>query len=71
MPIWRKVEKPHSFVILRGLKGLEEIKNFLKNPLGTFLSPIHVLPNCQISENSEVPILRYRVTDEQRTEGQT
>ena len=47
MPIWRKVEKPHSFVILIGLKG---IKNFFKNPLGTFLLPIHVLPNCKVSE---------------------
>ena len=43
---------------------------FFKNPLGTFLSRIQVLPNCQISENSDVQILRYRVTDE-RTKGRT
>ena len=29
-----------------------------------FLSPIHVLLNCQISDNSDVQILRYRVMDE-------
>ena len=23
---------------------------FFENPLGTFLSPIHVLPNCKVSE---------------------
>ena len=40
------------------------------NPLGTFLSPIHVLPNCQISNNSDVQILIYRLTDEQ-TDGRT
>ena len=52
VPVGRKDEKPHSFVILRGVKGLEEIKNFFENPFGTFLSPIHVLSNCQVSEKS-------------------
>ena len=51
-------------------RGLREIKSFFKIPLVTFLSPIHVLHKCQISENYDVRILRYRVTgtDEQMNE---
>ena len=56
-----KLKKLHSFVILRGLKGIAG--DFFENPLGTFLSPIHLLPNCQISDNSDAQILRYHVTN--------
>ena len=34
---------------------------FFTNMVTMFLSPIHVLPNCQISENSDVRILRSGV----------
>ena len=30
VPIWMKVEKPHSFVILRGLKGIRGDKEFFQ-----------------------------------------
>ena len=65
-----KLQNPNSFVILRGLKGIRGDSEFFKNPLWTFLSPIHVLRNYQISDNSDVQILRYRVTDG-RTNGRT
>ena len=34
MQIWRKVEKPHSFIILRGLKGIRG--DFFENLLEHF-----------------------------------
>ena len=63
-------KKPHSFVILRGLKG---IKNIFEKSSWNILSPIHFLSNCQISEKSNERISRKGVangrTDEQTDEG--
>ena len=35
----------------------------MENPLGTFLSPIHILSNCQVSEKLEERAQRYFPTD--------
>ena len=50
------------------------LRAYFKNPLGTFLSPIHVLPNCKVSEKSNERFSRNCVTDErtdERTNGRT
>ena len=62
MPIWRKVEKPPFFCHFKRIKGDYRRLRFKKNPLGTFLSPIHVLPNCKVSEKSNEQFLRNCVT---------
>ena len=65
-----KLKKPHSFVILRGLKGIRRFRRFRfrrffsENTCGTFLSPIHVLPNCKKLENSNAQF--WRKTGAQR-----
>ena len=47
---------------------IPNLRFFFKNPLGTILSPIHVLLNCKVSEKSNVWFSRYCVTNE-RTDG--
>ena len=47
---------------------------FFKNPLGTFLSQMHILSKCQISEKSNERISRKAVANGQtdgRTNGRT
>ena len=60
-----KLKNSHFLVIFRGLNGIRYEECFSKIRLEPFLLPIHVLPKCQISENSDVRILNYPVTDEQ------
>ena len=68
-------EEKWENLIFEGIKGdWRGLKVYLKNLLGKFLSPIHLLPNYQILDNSDVQILRYRVTDgrtDERTDGRT
>ena len=52
IPVNQSEEKWEN-LIFEGIKGgLKGIKGLIQNPLETFLSPIHVLPNCQVSGKS-------------------
>ena len=52
--------------------GQKRAKNdfFFKNPLGTFFYTPKALPNCKVSEKTNVRIPRYPVTNG-RTNGRT
>ena len=71
VPIWRKVEKSAIFCHFKRIKGdKRRLRIFFKNPLGTFLSPIHVLLNCKVSIKSNERFSINCVTNE-RTDGRT
>ena len=71
VPFWRKVEKTSFFCHFKRIKGGQRrLRFFFENPLGTFLWPIHVLPNCKVSEKSNERFSRNCVTYE-RTNGRT
>ena len=55
-----RLKKPHSFVILRGLKGIRDKDFFSKIRLEHFC---HILSNCQISEKSNERISRKGVAN--------
>ena len=54
-----------NLILWTFLRGLKDTKKFFKNPLGKFLSTIHLL-TAKLTEHSDVRILRYHVTDGQR-----
>ena len=61
--MWKSGEnlkKPHFLVILRELKGLEEIKNFSKILL-EFFSPIHVIPSTGVTSAFLACFLRKNI----------
>ena len=58
-----KLKSP-LFFHFKSVKGdYRRLRYFLKNPLGTFLSPIHVLLTCKVSEKSNERFSRNCVTD--------
>ena len=65
LALWAKMANFGQFLAKMGKTEI-----FFKKALGTFLSPIHVLPNCKVSEKSNEQFSRNCVTYE-RTDGQT
>ena len=46
-----KLKKPHSFAILRGLKGIRGDKEFFQKSGWNIFVTFHVLPNCKVTKN--------------------